>query len=426
MRPWQPDWPSFIALLIIAGALFAKVGSLPDYDPAREDIGPVASNVHADLRVQDFAYILNYARRAAMRPGVSPYSVEEHRRFLRAWMGPHVGSALCFAYSPTAILVLAPLFPLPTAVAWLVWNAAGAWLAAWSVRRLAADDRTALLLGRLGLVSLNAFFCLALGQTALLTTGLIGAMALCAMDASSRAAWTSAACLFVLTMKPPLAVVAGAALLAAGHRQPVVVAGTAAVAVLAAAIGWWGASSVADYVRLVRTYDLVQADPLFRAGYVPGLMSNARNALLQLGWLDDARAAAAATLLLAAAILPPVLRTVLTARPMSVELSFIWMITAYLLFSPHLSATEDMALTLPLLLLRRSAIGPASLHRSRAILCLAPQFIGGATAVILGRGVPLLPLLAFADKLALAASLAPATVRRFGPDRSRCSGRATA
>ncbi len=114
-RGWQPDWATFLLLLAVAVLLFARVGSLPDYDPAREAVGAAPSTTGGGLQVQDFAYILNYARRAVGRPGVSLYSVDEHRRFLAAWMGPHVGSALCFAYSPTAILVLAPLFPLPTA-----------------------------------------------------------------------------------------------------------------------------------------------------------------------------------------------------------------------------------------------------------------------------------------------------------------------
>jgi hypothetical protein len=413
---WQPDWLSFAALATLAVAFFLSARFPPDYSPEREAVPPAAGSGPGAPHVQDFAFVFNYGRRAVGRPGVSPYSVGEHQRFIRAWLGPRVGSALCFAYSPTLILLFAPLFMLSTPWAWLAWNLGSAWLAAWAVRRAAGTDRALLGVGRAGLISPNTLYGLALGQTALFTTGVLAALLLCARSGrTGRAAAWCAVCAFVLTMKPPLAVVAGAALLAAGYWWSLAGAIAGAVAVLAAAVGWWGPDVVGDYLTLLGRYNLVEVAPVFRAGLVPGLMSNLRNVLLHLGPLDDAGASGISWLAFVAALSAPAFLAAAARRRLSLDLGLAWAAMGYALFSPHLSSTEDLILLVVLLALWRAPGLPARLRLPGAVLCVLPQFVGGSAAVVFGAGLEgavadALPLIAFAIKLALWAVVAAGVV----------------
>jgi hypothetical protein len=313
--------------------------------------------------------------------------------------------------------MLSPLFPLPTRWAWLVWNLGGAWLAAWAVRRAAGPERRLLTLSRLALISPNALYCLVLGQTALLTTGVLAALLLTAPG--RRAALAGAACVLALGIKPPLAVVAAAALLAAGLWSTLALAAAGSAAVIAAAVVWWGNGVVGDYVTLVGRYNLVQADPLFRAGFVPGLMSNLRNVLLHTGWLDDARASAVSSLVFLVALAAPALLAVATQRRLRLDVALACTATSYALFAPHLSSTEDLILLVVLLALWRAGEIPKRLHLAYAALCVVPQFFGGSVAVVFGSGpggaaAELLPLVAFALKLALGGLLATRLWSRHG------------
>ena len=388
-------------LAALAVAFFLRAHFPPDY---RRDHAIAAEDAAGDLHVQDFAFHFNYARRAVGRPGVSPYSVEEQRSFIRAWLGSRIGSALCFAYSPTVVLLFSPLFALSTPWAWLAWNIGSAWLAAWAVRRGAGADRRLLTLGRVALINPNALYCLALGQTALFTTGLLIAMLLV-----SRRGWVAstmvATCVFLLTMKPPLAVVAGAALLAAGRWSSLATATAGTLLVLAAAVGWWGTGLIGDYVTLISHYTLVQADPVFRAGFVPGLMSNLRNVLLHVSF-DDARASAVSSVVLVVALAVPALLAAARRRRFGLEIALAWTATSYALFSPHLSSTEDLVLLVVMLALWRAGDVSRRLRLLSAALCVAPQFLGGSAALVFGSGpggaaAGVLPLLAFTVKLAL-------------------------
>jgi len=256
----------------------------------------------------------------------------------------------------------------------------------------------------------NALYCLVLGQTALFTTGVLAAMLLA--DRRSRVASTvAAACVFVLTMKPPLALVAAAALLAAGCWSSLVAATAGVLLVLAAAVGWWGAELIGDYVTLLGHYNLVQADPLFRAGLVPGLMSNLRNVLLHVGSLDDAQASAVSSVVLLATLSVPALLAAATRRRLGLEIALAWTAISYALFAPHLSSTEDLILLVVMLAVWRAEEIPPRLRLPCAALCIVPQFLGGSAAIVLGSGVEgaaagALPPLAFAAKLALGAVVA--------------------
>jgi hypothetical protein len=397
-----------LILATLAGVsilLFANVRTLPDYVAGREAPPPSASaSAPTGPPVQDFACAFNYARSAAQHRGVSPYSIPEQRRFLTEWLGPHISSSAPFAYGPAAILAWAPLFPLPTAWAWLVWNLIGVTLATAAVRWTARDDRGLLGFGGLALLSPTTFHCLVLGQTALFTSALLAGVVVLARDAKDkRAVYGIAACLVLVSMKPPLAMVAGAALLAAGCWRALLAGSAAILIVVLAAIVWWTTDAVADYGALVSRYNLVEAPALFRAGFHPEFMTNLRNVLLHAG-LDDARAAAATWPPLAAGLAVPLLVGLAMRRRPRLDVALAFTATSYALFSPHLTPTEDFVMVMATLWL-----WPLCDGRARAVLavsCLAVQFAGGSTFALihqlgLSTRAGSLPLVAFGAKLAI-------------------------
>jgi hypothetical protein len=418
-----PDWTSFAVLSGLAFLLFATTSFPPDLVPAhRSTVDGQVDVAH----VQDFAYVFNYARRAAARPGVSPYSLEEHRAFLSEWLGPSLHSALCFAYGPAMVLLLAPLFPFATAWAWLLTNVASSWLAAVGTRELghsAASQR----LARLVLLSLNALHCLVLGQTALATTGLIGLaprLAAAARRGARLAAWSAVASVVALTAKPPLALVAMVALLASGHLRLVATVGAIVLAVQLAAMAWWGPAIVGDYLDLVARYNLVDADPLFRAGFVPGHMTNLRNVLLHLG-ADDRIAFRVSSAAFAIAVIAPLLAVVVTRRPWSIEQALGWTTLAYLLCAPHLTGTEDLLLAVPLVLVVDERRLPSRLRSAAIVGCVLPQYVGGVTVPFVSLVAPaaswanVTPLVGFGAKLAPAAAMVAMARRRVDSGEMR-------
>jgi hypothetical protein len=412
-RALRPDPVAFAFLAVVALALFAVVRFPPDL----RDGGPPPGVAAAPPKnVQDFAFVLNYARWAVARPDASPYTYDAHREFYRAWLGPRVSSALCFPYGWIAMLLLAPLFPLATAWAWLVWNLASAWLMGLAVRLLPGDPQS-LRWARLVAVSPTAFHCLINGQTALFTTGCF-AGALHLGDRARRGdlgrAMAGAAFLVALLVKPPLAAVAALALLAAGRWRPLGPAAVIAVTSALAAAWWWTPGVLLDYVTLLRRYNLVDADEIVRAGCVPWSMSNLRSVVLHAGWLDDSQAFRLSGAVLAGALAVPLV-AVLRRRVWPLDAAASWVVVAYLLFAPHLSPMEDLLLVVPLArLLPAMGTGP-----SRALLlvgCLGPQWLNGSglhlgELIVRGASLDALPLVGFALKL-VAAAVVVDVVRR--------------
>jgi hypothetical protein len=405
----RPDPIAFAFLALVAFALFSSVHFPPDL--ARDATEPAPAITAAPpSRVQDFAFVFNYARRAVERPGVSPYTYDAHREFFRAWLGPQVRSALCFTFGPTTMLVLALLFPLTTAWAWLAWNLASAWLASWAVRVLPEGDPRALALARLTVVSATAFHCLANGQTGLFTTGCLAAVMHHGAARRGLAAGRAFACavfLFVLTVKPPFAAIAALALLLARRTRPLVFAAMLGVVAAVAMMAWWTPTVFTDYVTLLGRYNLVDADEIVRAGCLPAAMSNLRSVLLRTAWLDDSQAFRTSGWVFAAALVPPI-AAVLRGRAWSLDLAMSWVVVAYLLFAPHLSPTEDLLLLVPLVRLTRGTRLVGWRRAAVIIGCLGPQWVNGSALGILQllhaeRWIDAMPVVAFVLKLAPAA-----------------------
>jgi hypothetical protein len=407
-----------VALLIaVTTIFFVAAPPFPEYsaDPAAR----TAPADDSDLPVQDFAYIFNYARYAAGIPGNSPYSIPAHRRFLSEWLGPDVASCACFAYSPTMVLLLAPLLPFSTGVAWLLWDVMSVVVLVAGLAFTNRRDRSLASVARLGIVGPTMFYALAWGQTALLTTGVAALAVELERDSGLKrwcATWVAAAALVVLTIKPPLALLLAAALLAARRFRTLGIASVGVLAIAIAAVVWWSPGIVRDYVDLVGNYNLVDAPPLFRAGFKPEQMTNLRHMLLATGLFDDSQASRLTWIPLVVLMLPAVVSLV-RGNAVPVPIAAAFAATAYALFSPHLSPTEDL-----IMIAVMCWLWPASGPRTRvllAVMCVGIQFLGAVRfsfAHVLGEDssvLDLIPLVGFWAKLVVGVVAAQVLSRRL-------------
>src|SRR5262249_38508872 len=144
------------------------------------------------------------------------------------------------AYSPTMLLVLAPLCLVPLPSAFAVWSLAGVLALAWAALRGGVRW-----MALLALVSPLAVDSMALGQTAILTTAAL-LFLMAEHAAGSKAIAPAAIVLWTLTAKPPVAVTAGAALLATGRWRVVALAAVMIVVSTVALRPWLGAGWTGD------------------------------------------------------------------------------------------------------------------------------------------------------------------------------------
>lgn len=361
--------------------------------------------------------MLNYARGQFSDRDASPYAVESHRRFMARWLGEPQDWSMCFGWSPTAAALVAPLMVMPTPVAWAVFCATSAILFLWAATPLAAASRAGPRLIRLAAASPCAVFIIGNGQTSLLTTAALLA-GLRAME-DGRGTWRIDAALGVglalLTFKPPLAILAGAALLAVGRWRSVVLGSACAAAVVATTTLWFGPAWMGDYLHLLTRYDTDSCDPIFRAGFAPWFMSNLRSVSLIAGMPDRAASSiSSACFLIACAAIAIV--PLATRRPMPPRMAVGLATLAYLVFSPHLTAGEDLAILIPACAVLGAA--PKPRHASWVVGgCLLIFFLGAGAAWLAPRTFiyALGPILGFAGKLLVGASFLGSSI----PSRTR-------
>jgi hypothetical protein len=362
------------------------------------------------LKAADFQFHLQFVRAFWQAPDGRLYTPEFHRKMMRDWTGFDVGDSLSFAYSPTRLLTLAPAGLLPDPAAYLAWSGAAlllahAFLVFWILRCRAPSELLPCFLLETVLLSFAYQGALALGQTAAWSSLLFALLLRTEHGGPAKASWpVQAALLWILTAKPPLAVVGGVALASAGKIKPV----AAAVLLVAAQAALFslalGASWIPDYLRLLGAFDRESSDPLFLSSLVVERMSNLRQVLhLALG-TGDALATSASTWLWlgsSAGVLAWAWRRRLhPSLPCALGLA----LCCYSLFSPHLSFTEDLALFFPVCLLFQKAAGPA-VPLAWALLLL----------ILMSSGllaVPGIMTLAFLAKAGLAALFLKACLSR--------------
>jgi hypothetical protein len=271
----------------------------------------------------------------------SLYTPEAHLEMTSAWVGRPMSRALPFGYSPTMIWVLAPFALWPDPWAYLLWTLAGFSLLAWM---LWPREGWPVVAG-LVFVSPLATWAFLNGQTSPFSNAALLLLALPERAPDERGwRWRvliDAVVLWLLTARPPVAVMAGGALLAVGRWRAVALALVLTAAGTAAAHPLLGPGWAADYVTLARTYNSEEADPAFAWCLQPTYLSNLRAALWELG-VSDAQACR----LSGTAWLGAMGALVVAGWRGWVAPWAVWCpgLLAFLILSPHLSMTEDLHL----------------------------------------------------------------------------------
>jgi hypothetical protein len=334
-----------------------------------------------EVKIHDFASHLTFAK--TFWRGEGGYGVADHLRVTERLAGRPLPYALPFGYSPTMLWVLGPLCALPTAWGFLVWSLlgfAGVW---WASRR------TPSVTVAMVFISPVALTCWGLGQTAVLSAvALLGLMHWDAASAGARVGRRDfmliAAVVWMLTAKPPLAIAAATALLA-GRRLAIVAAALGlAVVSTALLLPLLGKTGLLEYVRLLGHYDLDTAAPAFAWSLRPDSMANLRALLHVTFGVGDAiasRWSAVLWLLASASIVVAAAR-----RDIAIELRWGLAVLAYLLFCPHVSATEELHLVVIVAAVGAAAGVPVLFRATGAALALGIVFLfpmlplGGARA----------------------------------------------
>ena len=297
------------------------------------------------VKIVDFPFHFNFVkmawqRRTTVPLGSSIYSVENHLLVTFEWAHKkEIYGSLHFGYSPTMLWVLAPLLPFSHAMAYFLFNSAGLLAIFWMTR----PSRSRWGLGLAPFYSSIAKGCFILGQTALVT----GAGLLFVAEKSgekSRATWRGAAipgaALWALSAKPPIALTAAAVLVGLREWRTLIVAGGMTIVSTLAITPLLGPHWVRDYLRLLQSYDLVHASPLFSWAIRPEYMANLRAILNVDAGLPDNIASSASALVWFLTLA----YTAIAGLRSRATGAALWAmgIFSYLLFCPHVTPTEEL------------------------------------------------------------------------------------
>jgi hypothetical protein len=302
----------------------------------------------AKPKMHDFSSIFNFVKCTWLQGNntrkSSVYSVESHQKFTAAWVGTSVDRALPFGYSPTMIWLLAPFVFFSHSTTYCIFVISSL-VAVWWLTHPVRCRIGIGLIPYFSQIATNGFI---LGQTAVLTGfGLLFIRERTKVDGTDedyKKILLTSVVLWALTAKPPLAVTAYAALIAlrqwrlVGYSILLIGASTIIISPLLGN-GWW-----LDYIRLITNYDKVNAPSYFAWSLHPESMATLRGFLSVDGHVADGIASKISSvawilLLSVIAILGP--RTKLTSGG-------IWALglLSYLAFCPHVSATEEIQMTL--------------------------------------------------------------------------------
>jgi hypothetical protein len=329
----------WVILAIEIGSCLISVTEKPSFDIFFEP----AKNGEV-LRIRDFPFLSNFVQKAwrketTVRSGSSIYSVKNHLKVTSDWSGTEVPGSLQFGYSPTMLWVLAPFVPFSSATAYLIFNIAGLFAIFWMTR----PSRCRWGIGLLPFFSGVARYCFVLGQTAFATgAGLlfVGEKTLHGDHQGWRHDLSGGIVLWALTAKPPIALSAVAVLIGLRRWRTLLVAGL--LTIISTLLLWplLGRHWLTDYIRLLATYNTVDAGRVFVMAVVPGIMTSLRAILsVDIGLRDDV--SSLISLIVWFSALGYIILTGLRFR---LPAATLWSMTilAYLLFCPHVSPTDEI------------------------------------------------------------------------------------
>jgi hypothetical protein len=225
--------------------------------------------------VQDFGYNLIYLRGISGRVVAHPYRQQDQIALIRHAL-PTASSGMSHAYSPVALVLAQPFLALPPSVAYLVFCliSAAALLLLYGLALLPRADRLQVYLLAICAVSVTTATAFAVGQSALVTTPLIGAIWwFLRRDGErdfGRRPWPSlvlALLTWALCLKPSLAIIPVALLLGARAWTALAFLGLLLTATWAALGPWYGGwiSGLRDYHALLGHYYEAGMNPFLRA-----------------------------------------------------------------------------------------------------------------------------------------------------------------
>ena len=257
------------AFLLAFVAWVNRPGSdLQSYKQAGLPFGCIPSP-QGGYAVQDFAYNLMYLRGISDRVVTHPYRQEDQVKLIHHAL-PTASSGMCHAYSPVALVLAQPFIALPPPVAYVAFSvlAAGSLLALYGLDLLPRADRLQVYLLVICAISVTSATAFAVGQTALVTTPLIGAV-WWLLRRESPSAWRAlalAGLTWAVCLKPSLAMIPVALLLGARAWSELALLGVMLAvtwAALGPLYGGW-IDGLRDYQSLLNHYNEAGMDPFMR------------------------------------------------------------------------------------------------------------------------------------------------------------------
>jgi hypothetical protein len=257
-----------VFLLALVAWLNRPGSELQSYQQAGLPFGCIPSP-QGGYAVQDFAYNLMYLRKISERVVAHPYRQEDQVALIHHAL-PTASSGMCHAYSPVALVLAQPFLALRPAMAYLVFCllAAAGLLLLYGFDLLPRADRLQLYLLAICAISITTATAFAVGQTALATTPLVGAV-WWLLRRENGGAWRTLA-LAVLTwalcLKPSLAVIPVALLLGARAWKELALLCLMLAATWAALAPFYGGwiGGLRDYDALLGHYYEAGMDPFMR------------------------------------------------------------------------------------------------------------------------------------------------------------------
>ena len=266
-------------LLILVGYFFILIAwlnrpnsDLQSYKAANLPFGCIPSP-HEGYAVQDFACNLLYFHGIQDRLVAHPYQQADQEQLIHHWL-PTAASGMCHAYSPVTYVLAQPLLYLPAAQAYIAYSivcALGliALYGLYLLPRATSRYQTySLIICAINITVVTAF---AVGQSALLTTSLLGAFWYFLQKRAQRSFTGTdivlALLFWALCMKPSIAVIP-LALLLGTRAWSALAMGGALLALTWAGLGnlyggWW--NGLHDYSLLLNHYYEDAMIPFMRA-----------------------------------------------------------------------------------------------------------------------------------------------------------------
>lgn len=306
--------------------------------------------------IVDFPTHLNYARHFWAGEPSHPYTMEAQQEMVLNWV-PTAQSGMPFAYSPVAVLLSYPLTLVPTALAFLFWSSLSV-IAALLIWRVYLTPRLQgmpdLFLALVAVLSLSFFSTLIIGQTSIVTAAAVaGTWALLWNFSTQR--WRQFGwgghlllgfLLFLVASKPSIAIAVGAMLLAAQAWRAIAIGAvlclltSLALSPVLGGFPQW----ISDYRALLDGYHQDGIGDFMRPGLPPHILTSLLGFLDQWTmWSSGFNSALCKYLWLGGTF---GLIGLAWSQKLSgctfFRLNLLW----FLIFCPHVSATEDWILAL--------------------------------------------------------------------------------